>query len=83
MIVPAETGVEAGSQGVAMTTNEFAAKIGNLGPSIHRRVCLTGSYFGIKPTKLPNGRLLWPDDAVEQLIAQHQAKPQEPDRAAA
>lgn len=53
-----------------MTTNDFAKSFGINGTSIHRRVCLTGSYFGVKPTKLPNGRLLWPDDAIEQLLRQ-------------
>lgn len=57
-----------------MTTNDFAKPFGIKGTSIHRRVCLTGSYFGVTPTKLPNGRLLWPDDAVEQLISQRQKK---------
>lgn len=57
-----------------MVTSQLAKSIGINGTSIHRRVCLTGSYFGVKPTKLPNGRLLWPDDAVEQLISQRQKK---------
>jgi hypothetical protein len=64
-----------------MTTNEFAAKIGILGSSIHRRTCITGSYYGIKPSKLPNGRLIWPDDADAQLFAQQSPK-REPDHAA-
>lgn len=50
-----------------MVTTQLAKVIGINGTSIHRRVCLTGSYFGLKPDKLPNGRLLWPDDALEQL----------------
>jgi len=32
-----------------MTTNEFAEQIGIQPQSIHRRVCTTGSYFGIRP----------------------------------
>ncbi len=64
-----------------MTTNELAKPLGINGTSIHRRVCLTGSYFGVKPTKLPNGRLLWPDDAVEQLIAQRKTSTKEADHA--
>lgn len=52
-----------------MTTNDFAEQINILGPSIHRRYCLTGSYYGVTPTKLPNGRLDWPNDAREQVIA--------------
>lgn len=67
-----------------MTTNELARAIGNQGPSIHRRYCMTGSYFGLKPIKLPNGRLLWPDDSVRRLIDQRKTNPlQEADHAAA
>lgn len=57
-----------------MVTNQLAKAIGINATSIHRRFCLEGSYYGIKPTKLPNGRLLWPDDAVEQLISLRQKK---------
>lgn len=28
--------------------------------TVLRRYSTTGSYFGLLPTKLPNGRLLWP-----------------------
>jgi hypothetical protein len=28
--------------------------------TVLKRLCLTGSYFGIVPNKLPNGRLAWP-----------------------
>ncbi len=35
--------------------------------SIIHRVCTHGSYFGIKPTKLRNGRLAWPENAFELL----------------
>ncbi len=60
-----------------MTTNDLAKPLGINGTSIHRRYCLTGSYFGVKPTKLPNGRLLWPDNALEQLIAQKRSTAKE------
>lgn len=53
-----------------MTTNELAEKIGILPTSIHRRVCMTGSYFGLRAKPCANGRLIWPDDAVEQLMQQ-------------
>lgn len=36
--------------------------------SIRKRYSETGSYFGIRPVKLPNGRLRWPADAVDQLL---------------
>ncbi len=28
--------------------------------SVRARLCRTGSYFGIRPLKLANGRLAWP-----------------------
>jgi hypothetical protein len=52
-----------------LTTNAFAALLGILPKSLHRRVCKTGSYYGVVPTKLPNRTLLWPHDALEQLAA--------------
>lgn len=35
--------------------------------SIRVRLCRTGSYFGLVPDKLPNGRLSWPGDSYERL----------------
>ncbi len=55
-----------------MTTNELAAKIGLRSTSIHHRFCTTGSYFGIRPTKMPNGRLFWPDDTFERLASRQE-----------
>ncbi len=37
--------------------------------SIRVRLCRTGSYFGLRPKKLPNGRLLWPVDGRDRLIS--------------
>ena len=51
-----------------ITTENFANSIGCKPSSIRVRLCETGSYFGVKPHKLPSGRLLWPTDAVQQLI---------------
>ncbi len=42
------------------STREFAALNLVRPQSVRKRFCQTGSYFGIKPTKLPNGKLLWP-----------------------
>jgi len=49
-------------------TEQLASSIGVKASSIRTRLCKTGSYFGLKPQKLPNGRLLWPSDSVEQLL---------------
>lgn len=36
--------------------------------SIRKRYSQKGSYFGIAPVKLPNGRLAWPYDQVVKLL---------------
>lgn len=35
--------------------------------NVRVRLCETGSFYGIKPLKLPSGRLLWPADALNRL----------------
>lgn len=50
-----------------MNTFELARTIGIQSESLRKAVARQGHYFGIKPTKLKNGRLLWPADAVAQL----------------
>lgn len=51
------------------TTEQFAELMQGKPNSIRYRLCKFGSYFGIKPVKLPNGRLLWPAEKVHALIA--------------
>lgn len=48
-------------------TEQLAASLGIKASSIRTRLCKTGSYFGLKPRKLTNGRLLWPSNSVDQL----------------
>tara|TARA_R110002020_G_C16311277_1_gene773867 strand:+ start:838 stop:1044 length:207 start_codon:yes stop_codon:yes gene_type:complete len=50
------------------TTEEFAAVIHGKPNSIRSRVCTTGTYYGIKPKKLPNGRLLWAAEDVLKML---------------
>jgi len=50
-----------------MTTAQLAAQLGLQPDSIRRAVCRDGSYYGLVPQKLPNGRLFWSADAVAQL----------------
>lgn len=42
--------------------------------SINTALYRHGHLYGIKPVKLPSGRLLWPADAVERLLAGEVAK---------
>jgi hypothetical protein len=48
-----------------LKTEQFAARNGVRGPSVRERFCRVGHYFGVRPLKLTNGRLLWPDVRVE------------------
>ena len=43
-----------------LTTEEFAALNRLKAESIRRQIQRTGSYFGIEPMRLANGRLLFP-----------------------
>ena len=52
-----------------LTTEEFATAISLKAQSIRKRYSLTGSYHGVRPIKLPNRRLLWPADSLEQLAS--------------
>ena len=47
-------------------TEAFAAVFAVKPASVRSRYCREGSYFGVKPHKLPNGRLLWPVDDAPQ-----------------
>jgi hypothetical protein len=50
------------------TTEALAEKLGIRAASIRSRCWKAGHYFGLRPVKLPNGRLLWPADAVDQIL---------------
>ncbi|MFM0031182.1 hypothetical protein PQR70_33700 [Paraburkholderia madseniana] len=57
-------------------TKELAALLNIKPQSIYKRLCETKTYWGLTPTKLPNGRLLWPADAIERMKqAQSTKKP--------
>lgn len=51
-----------------ITTEELAALLSIRPQSIRKRLCQTGGYFNLRPVKLPNGRLLWPGDAIDKLV---------------
>ncbi len=55
------------AQQAEITTEKFATQCGVLPQSIRVRMCRTGSYFGVKPRKLSNGRLMWPGDARDRI----------------
>lgn len=51
-----------------LTTEQLAEVLHGKPSTIRTRLCKTGSFYGIKPIKLPSGRLLWPADAVQTLL---------------
>lgn len=52
------------------TTEELARRLGLRPQTLRAALCRNGHYFGLRPTKLPNGRLLWPADAFEKLTSE-------------
>jgi hypothetical protein len=50
-----------------LSTEELATQLTLRPQSIRKRYCETGAYYCLRPVKLPNGRLMWPADAIEQL----------------
>lgn len=53
-----------------LTTNDLARALGVQGPTIRRAYCVRGEYLGLKPIKLPNGRLGWPEEDVRHLLGE-------------
>lgn len=43
-----------------LSAEQFASLNQVKSQSVRARLCRTGSYFGIRPLKLANGRLAWP-----------------------
>ena len=50
-----------------LTTSKLAERFGVKPETVRRGLCMDGHYLGLKPTKLPNGRLLWPDVNPEDV----------------
>lgn len=51
-----------------ISTEELAQQAITTPGTVRVRLCNTGSYFGIRPKKLPNGRLLWPSNSLSLLL---------------
>jgi hypothetical protein len=50
-----------------ITTSHLASDLKIKPQSIVKRLSQTGSYFNVRPVKLPNGRLDWPSDSYSTL----------------
>ena len=55
-----------------LSTEEYAARNLVQPQSIRKRYAATGSYHGVRPVRLPNRRLLWPDNTLDALIPTNQ-----------
>lgn len=54
---------------MGISTEELAALLRLKPQSLRAALCRDGHYFGLRPRKMPNGRLLWPADAAERLTS--------------
>lgn len=52
-----------------LDTAEAAAVLRVKPQTLRRALCLQGHYFGMRPVKLPNGRLLWDAVDLDRLTA--------------
>jgi hypothetical protein len=52
------------TQKYVLSAAQFAALNQVKSQTVRARLSLTGSYFGIRPLKLANGRTAWPDMQV-------------------
>lgn len=50
-----------------LTTEAFATQYLVKPQSVRKQYAATGSYHGVSPLRLPNRRLLWPADSIEQI----------------
>lgn len=53
-----------------LPTTEIASSLGVKPSTMSRGLCVNGHYLGMKPRKLPNGRLLWPKAERDRLLGQ-------------
>lgn len=49
-------------------TIDFAYILGVKSTTIHQNLCLKGHYMGIRPIKLPNGRLMWSKEEIQHIM---------------
>ena len=51
-----------------ITTDVFASRFRVKDDTVRRNLCVNGHFLGVKPIKLPNGRLLWPDITPDEVM---------------
>lgn len=53
---------------MGQTTSALAERLGIQPQSLRAALSRHQNYYGITPTRLPNGRLLWPADAFQRIV---------------
>ncbi len=51
-----------------LSTEQCATTLTVKPGTLRRAYCVNGHYLGLRPVKLPNGRLLWPTVEVKKII---------------
>lgn len=51
-----------------LTTDQLAAQLQIKPQTLRAALCRDGAYFGVRPFKMPNRRLLWPMDTAARLM---------------
>jgi hypothetical protein len=52
---------------MGISTNQLAAALGLQAQTLRAAVYREGHYYGLRPRRMPNGRLLWPANSLELL----------------
>lgn len=52
-----------------ISTGEFAERVRVKPETIRRGYCVKGHYLSVRPVKLENGRLVWPETPVEKALS--------------
>lgn len=52
-----------------LSTADFAAQHLVEPQTVRKQYCVTGSYHGVRPLRLPNRKLLWPANSIDSLLA--------------
>ena len=60
--------INAGQAEALMTTKEFAGLLRVEPATVRRGLCVNCHYMGVRPIKLPNRRLLWPEKAWCEIV---------------
>ncbi len=58
---------------IKITTDELANRLRVVPQTVRAGLCRKGHYLGLKPVKLPNGKLLWDSADADRLLNGNQS----------